>query len=227
MKKSVVARGTLAGLTLVGLLCFGRTPAIGAGEADILGKISLASLNKMKISEVDGKYVLETEITIQNSSENAVKLRKGSFESSIEIKEKVEGKTREITRVMPGKESSEEGKKVTEADRKTEDRVDIIDLGITSFEEVEIPGATKKDGPGTATTVSKVDLGPSKEVATMARLVRLSSLLGNPQTRLAMLLKGTAEIGVRLPNGWVFEHGKKYEVDLRFTPSVERKVLLN
>jgi hypothetical protein len=180
----------------------------------------------MKVVEEDGQYILETEVTFNNKGENAVKIRNGDFTSSIETSERVEGKTREVTRVEEGKESSftTVGPKITEAERRTDDKVSTIQLGKTTMGEVEIPGGIKKQ-PGAATAVSRVVLGPSKDMSTMQLLVRLSSILGNPDTKMTMLLKGTAELGVKLANGWVFEQGKKYEVDLRFNPSVQRKVL--
>jgi len=99
-----------------------------------------------------------------------------------------------------------------------------IDVGNTTVDEVDIAGATNKKTPGTATKQTRVMLGP-KDNATMAKLLRLWNVMGNPAAPMVMVLKGTAEIGVKLPKGWVFEQGKTYEVELRFLPTVQRKVL--
>jgi hypothetical protein len=220
--KHVIAIGT----AMVGVACLGWVPAVTAGDVETIGKIEMVSVNRMKIVEEDGKYILNTEVTFYNKGENAVKIRNGDFVSFIETAKRLEGKTYELTRKEPMKEGpfTTTGEKETKAERNPTNIVDRIELGTTTMAEVEIPGGTNKK-PGEASAVSRVVIGPSGDMSTMKLLVRLSSVLGDPTTKMSMLLQGSAELGVKLPNGWVFEKGKKYEVDLRFHPAVERKVL--
>jgi hypothetical protein len=99
-----------------------------------------------------------------------------------------------------------------------------IDIGNTTMDEVEVPGAANKKTPGTVTKQTRVMLGPKND-ATVAKLLRLWNVMGNPAAPMVMVLKGTAEVGVKLPKGWVFEQGNTYEMELRFLPTVQRKVL--
>lgn len=99
-----------------------------------------------------------------------------------------------------------------------------IDIGDTTIDELEIPGASNRKSAGTAVKGVSIMLGPKDHEST-AKMVRLWNVLGDPSAPMILVLKGTAEVGVKLPKGWVFEQGKSYELELRFVPAVQRRVL--
>ena len=70
----------------------------------------------------------------------------------------------------------------------------------------------------------RFQLGPNNE-ETRARLVQLINVLGDPAAPMALQLQGEAEVGLKHPNGWIFERNGGYEVDLRFVPTIQRRVL--
>jgi len=99
-----------------------------------------------------------------------------------------------------------------------------IDIGDATMDELEIPGAANRKSTGSAVKEVTIMLGP-KDSETTAKMVRLWNVLGDPSAPMTLVLKGTAEVGVKLPKGWVFEQGKSYELELRFVPTVQRRVL--
>jgi hypothetical protein len=107
---------------------------------------------------------------------------------------------------------------------KEKGRETCIDIGSGLVDELEIPGASNKRTPGSKVKSVTIKVGP-KNSETTAKVIRLWNVLGNPAASMTMVLKGKAEIGVHLPKGWIFEQGKSYEVELRFVPTVQRKVL--
>jgi hypothetical protein len=101
----------------------------------------------------------------------------------------------------------------------------LVDLGLSHLSEVVIPGGSAAH-PGTVSATANVVLGPTNE-ATNVKLVQLFNAVGDPANNTAMLLNGSSELGLKLPNGWLFEQGKRLEVELTFSPTLQRKVLLN
>lgn len=99
-----------------------------------------------------------------------------------------------------------------------------IDIGDATIDELEIPGASNRKSAGTAVKGLTIMLGPKDQEST-AKMVRLWNVLGDPSAPMTLILKGTAEVGVKLPKGWIFEQGKSYELELRFVPTVQRRVL--
>jgi hypothetical protein len=99
-----------------------------------------------------------------------------------------------------------------------------IDIGDTTIDELEIPGAANKKTPGQVVKTVTITLG-SKNQDSVSKMIKLWNILGNPTAPMTLVLKGSSEFGTKLPNGWVFEQGKTYEVELRFVPTVQRRVL--
>ena len=89
--------------------------------------------------------------------------------------------------------------------------------------EIELP-AESNGKAGSVVHRFVVYAGPNTE-STFLRLMRIMNLIGDPNSRFKMLVNGTSEMGLKLPRGWVFEPGRKFEVDFEFTPAYERKVL--
>jgi hypothetical protein len=97
-------------------------------------------------------------------------------------------------------------------------------LGKTIVADQIVP-AKKGDQAGAAAMELTIFLGPRSE-ETMDRLLTVYNIIGDPISNLKMVVKGKAEVGLQLPRGWVFEPGRKFEVELVFTPAVQREILL-
>ena len=76
------------------------------------------------------------------------------------------------------------------------------------------------------TATAHVDLGLVSD-PTNAKLVQLFNAVSDPTNSVSLLLHGTSELGLKLPNGWIYEGNKRYEVDLTFVPTIQRNVLFN
>jgi hypothetical protein len=190
------------------------TTAIFAGtcvRAEIdpakLGKIDIVSINKMVISKVveagNVVYKLNVDLTLQNGNVEAVKLRNGKFQ------------TQAIAQVP---KESKEGKEAKEYETVT------LDIGEGDLAELVLPGTGDKKAPRTTEAQISVTVGPMGDT-TVEKMIKLWNVVGNPESLVSLGLKGTSEVGYELPRGWVIEPGRRYEVDLKFEPKLQRRVL--
>ena len=99
-----------------------------------------------------------------------------------------------------------------------------IVLGRTTVASQDFPGK-KGDQGGTGSMELVVTVGPRNE-ETLDRVLAMYNIVGDPAALLQIIVKGRAEVGLQLPRGWVFEQGKKVELELNFTPQVQREVVL-
>ena len=102
---------------------------------------------------------------------------------------------------------------------------EVLDLGLSHLDEVVLPGLTENHA-GTITSTATIPLG-SVDEATHAKLVKLFNSMSDPGNKVSLLLSGSSALDLKLPNGFVGEVGRRFEVDLTFNPSLQRKVLLN
>jgi hypothetical protein len=102
---------------------------------------------------------------------------------------------------------------------------ELVDLGPSHIAEVVLPGGSAAT-PGAVTSTATVMLGSTND-ATYAKLVQLFNAVGDPTNKPSLLLSGSSELNLKLPNGWVGQLGQRFQVDLTFTPTLQRKVLLN
>jgi hypothetical protein len=100
-----------------------------------------------------------------------------------------------------------------------------VDLGLSHLDEVVLPsGSTNK--PGTVSATANILMGPTND-ATNVKLVQLFNAVADPSNKVTLILNGSSALGLKLPNGWVSEQGKRFEVELTFKPTLQRNVLLN
>jgi hypothetical protein len=84
--------------------------------------------------------------------------------------------------------------------------VETVDLGPSHLLEIVIPGGSVTN-PGTVRVTANVLLGPATD-GTVVKLVQLFNAIGDPGNNVSLLLHGSSEVGVSLPNGWVFKQGE-------------------
>ena len=99
-----------------------------------------------------------------------------------------------------------------------------IDLGSTSLKDQIVRGKVGEQ-PGNELMALSVFMGPPGQ-ATVDKLIDVFNLFGDPVLNLKMVIRGKSEVGLQLPKGWVYEQGKKYEVELTFTPAFQREFVL-
>ncbi len=102
---------------------------------------------------------------------------------------------------------------------------ETVDLGPSHLAEVAVPSGST-NAPGSVIATANILMGPTTE-ATGVRLVQLFNALGDPGNKVSLLLKGASALDLKLPNGWLGEENKRFEVDLTFKPTLQRNVLLN
>jgi hypothetical protein len=102
---------------------------------------------------------------------------------------------------------------------------EVVDLGPAQMDEIVLPGGSAK-APGTVSASANIVLGSTNE-ATNVKLVKLFNAVGDPGNKMTLMLNGFSELGLQLSHGWVYEVGKRFEVELSFTPTIQRTVLLN
>jgi hypothetical protein len=97
-------------------------------------------------------------------------------------------------------------------------------LGGTSVEEHIMPGKAGKE-PGQSDLSMTIGLGPQSQ-ATVQKILQIINIIGNPGANLKISIRGKSEVGMQLPRGWVYEQGKRMEIELVFTPSMQREWVL-
>jgi len=93
-----------------------------------------------------------------------------------------------------------------------------IDVGPTKIVDQTVPGN------GSALVTLSVAVGPQSP-ETFNKLIQVVNIVGNPANTPHIGIQGRSEVGMQLPRGWVYEQGRKFEVDLSFTPAIQREVL--
>lgn len=198
-------------ISLMSCLPLWTTPVAKAANMETMSKLDLLAIKKVHIGQTNSEYYLEVELTFENRNADPVKLRNGSFATVLESKEK---------RQKP------EAKSDAKPKSSEEELEDIrIDIGHAAIDQLEIPGAAGEKTAGTAGKLISIKLGPS-QTSTTDKMVRLWNVLGDPSAPMTLVLTGTAEVGLKLPRGWVFEKDKAYDLELRFAPAVKRTVLM-
>jgi hypothetical protein len=99
-----------------------------------------------------------------------------------------------------------------------------IILGQTKVVDAIIP-AQASQRPGQKDVVLDVMVGPHSQ-ATVDKLFEIINMIGDPAVSLRIDIKGKSEVGMQMPRGWVYEQGKKFEVDMSFVPAVQREFVL-
>jgi hypothetical protein len=102
---------------------------------------------------------------------------------------------------------------------------ELVNLGLSHIGAVALPSGST-NAPGTVSTTANIMVGPASD-ATNMKLVQLFNAVGDPGNKVSLLLKGASALDLKLPNGWVGETDKRFEVDLTFKPTLQRNVLLN
>jgi hypothetical protein len=192
-------------LTVVAGLAFATHTTLAATDLDMLSKVDVLAIKKAQVVETTNSYFIDLDLLLQNKNTDAVKLRNGDFATTLETVEKpkeVKGKA---------KEEQEDPKEIR------------IPVGRAAVDEIEMPGSATNAGKTNKTV--RVLVG-DKTDDTRHTVLQLMNVLGDPTAPMTLALQGAAEVGLKLPRGWVFEHGKSYEVDLRFVPAFAREALL-
>ncbi len=97
-------------------------------------------------------------------------------------------------------------------------------VGHTRVADQVVPGKSGET-PGQADMPLSVLVGPLAQ-PTVDRLMEAINIIGDPAAPLRITVKGTAEVGMQLPRGWVYEQGRRFEVELVFTPAFQRDFVL-
>ncbi|MCK5718968.1 MAG: hypothetical protein KAH84_03340 [Thiomargarita sp.] len=97
-----------------------------------------------------------------------------------------------------------------------------IYLGNTKPPEITFPASPNGDEKFTEELLD-VYVGKN-ELPTIARLIQLFNLIGNPDSAFEMILSGTTEIGIRAKRGWIYQGEIEIE-DFVFYPTIQREVL--
>lgn len=95
-----------------------------------------------------------------------------------------------------------------------------IVFGDTYLDDFVIPRNAEKGGP--SDKLFDVKIGESSPL-TIARLVGIFNLLGDPAAEFTLTLTGEGELGRKIERGWVYQKG--ISIDLDFKPSIQREVL--
>ncbi len=188
-------------LTAMALSTLATSSALAAADLDLMRNVNLAAMKKMQVVDTNDAYYVDIELKFINKNAEPIIFNYGQFFLSLESVEKpkeTKGKA---------KEEAEEPKPFT------------IPIGPGEVSSLEVPGASP-NGAGTTNQTIRVCVGRKCD-ATSATVVRLMNVLTDPDAPRTLVLKGSAEVGLKLSHGWLFEEGKRYRVDLRFVPAIQ------
>ena len=207
MKETTMKPMQYMTLTVMACSAFATSTIQAATDLDLMSKVDVLAIKKAQVVKTNDSYFLDLELLLQNKNPDAIKLRNGDFTTVLETKEKskeLKGKA---------KEEQEEPKEIK------------IPVGRAAVDEIEIPGTGNGNSAGQANKPVRVSVGDNSD-ATRDTILQLMNVLGDPAAPMTLALQGAAEVGLKLPRGWVFEHGKSYDVDLRFVPTIMREALI-
>jgi hypothetical protein len=162
-----------------------------------LANVSIVSVDRMSLTNTGPAYALAVDITFQNLNAESFKFRSADLAATLRS-EHPEGTN--IVTVQVG-------------------------LGNSHLNDLVLPAGSAAH-PGTVMATAYVELGPTGD-PTNAKLLQLFNAVSDPTNSVSLLLHGSSELGLKLPHGWMFEQGKRFEVDLSFMPTIQRSVLLN
>ncbi len=97
-------------------------------------------------------------------------------------------------------------------------------LGDAKIEDFTIDSAKDPENPCVKELDVNVDMGPTNDEKTFQRLIDLVNLMCDPSREITLTLKGKTTVGVAHPRGWVDKHS--YSFDLKWTPTIQREILL-
>lgn len=183
-------------LTAIALSTLAAGSALAASDLAAMSNVNLAAVKKVQIVDTNDTYYVDLELKFTNKNADPFKLRHGQFTLTLESVEKPKDK-----------KEAEEPKPFT------------VPVGEGLVSSLEIPGASA-NGAGTTNQTLRVCVGRKCD-ATSATVMRLMNVLADPDAPRTLALEGSAEVGIKLPRGWLFEAGKRYEVDLRFVPAIQ------
>lgn len=183
-------------LTAIALSTLAAGSALAASDLAAMSNVNLAAVKKVQIVDTNDTYYVDLELKFTNKNADPFKLRHGQFTLTLESVEKPKDK-----------KEAEEPKSF------------MVPVGEGLVSSLEIPGASA-NGAGTTNQTLRVCVGRKCD-ATSATVMRLMNVLADPDAPRTLALEGSAEVGVKLPRGWLFEAGKRYEVDLRFVPAIQ------
>lgn len=102
----------------------------------------------------------------------------------------------------------------------------VIPMGVGKIAELVFPAATKGEGdaltPSELVQEMEIKVGP-KDDETIAKLIAMFNVIGDPGTAFTLMLEGTSEVGAKSEKGWIYQKG--ITVELEFQPSIQREVL--
>jgi hypothetical protein len=102
----------------------------------------------------------------------------------------------------------------------------VIPMGVSRIDELVFPAAAKgQDGalaPSELVKEMEIKVGP-KDDETVAKLIAMFNVIGDPATTFTLMLEGTSEVGTKSEKGWIYQKG--ITVELEFQPSIQREVL--
>ena len=186
-------------LTAIALSTLVAGSALAASDLAAMSNVNLAAVKKVQIVDTNDTYYVDLELKFTNKNADPFKLRHGQFALTLESVEK--------PKETKDKKEAEEPKPFT------------VPVGEGQVSSLEIPGASA-NGAGTTNQTLRVCVGRKCD-ATSATVMRLMNVLADPDAPRTLALEGSAEVGIKLPRGWLFEAGKRYEVDLRFVPAIQ------
>ncbi len=103
-----------------------------------------------------------------------------------------------------------------------DDKGTEIYLGTTQSQELLFPASPEGSEKFKE---EKLDVYVGKnDLTTIARLIAMFNLIGNPDAEFTMILSGTTEIGTRAKRGWIYQ-GRVEVEEFTFNPTIQREVL--
>lgn len=188
-------------LTAMALSTLATGSAFAATDLDAMSNVNLAAIKKVQVVDTNDTYYVDLELKFTNKNPDPFKLRRAELSLKLESVEKPKETKGKV------KEEAEEPQPIS------------IPIGNAQVSCLEIPGASANTA-GTTNQTIRVCVGRKCD-ATSSTVMRLMNVLADPDAPRTLALEGSAEVGIKLPRGWLFEAGKRYEVDLRFVPTIQ------
>lgn len=165
-----------------------------AQEAGPAANIELRGIRSMQFLETRDELVTNFVVIFANSNKNDIRLDNAKFDVT-------------MTGIIPG----------------VPPRIIKVNVGAGNLNDTVIPAASDSSSGGTKDVMISISMGRQTE-ATKNKLLDMLNLLGDPQIKKTLTLRGESDFSIAVPRGWITQ--KRIGVDLTYTPKLMNSVLL-
>jgi hypothetical protein len=199
MKATKSSQSVWTSIKLILAACFFAMTSIfvstvAAQEAGPAANIEIKGVKSMQFIEARDELITNLVVIFSNSNKNNIRLDSANFDVTM---------TGTLQTFPP--------------------RIIKVSIGAGNLNDTVIPAVSDSNPSGTKEVLISINMGRQNE-STKKKLLDMLNLIGDPQIKKTITLKGESDFSIAVPRGWVTQ--RRIGVDLTYTPKFMNSVLL-